>query len=248
MKTRILSLMTLPLLAAVVLMSSCKKDSASDKNLITLSQNSVTLYHNDTYQIDASCKDNIAYSSHNEYVASVSNSGFVTAQYVGETNVSLKSNEDSKTFKVTVAPKSTLYPEPNIEIGESMASVLQKYPNAEIDDDCLFIDEYSPAAPELYIYFDDNRCVEDYDIWVESKHASELSTFIRERYKFLGVEEGIYVFINGLNENTATMGVYYEYSSYYDQYVVVYLPLFGKGLDTKALKASFDNMPKKMHN
>ena len=244
MRTKFLSI---ALMAFVVLMSSCKKDSASDKNTITLSQNSVTLYHNDTYQIDARCKDNIAYSSHNEYVASVSATGFVTAQYVGETNVSLKSNEDSKTFKVTVAPKSNLYPEPNIEIGESMASVLQKFPKAEICDDFLFIDEYSNAAPELYIDLDENRCVEDYEIMVDGEYSSELNTFIRERYKFLE-EEDEYVFINGLNLNTATMCVYYEYDSYDEQYWVYYEPLFSKGTDTKELAASFENIAKKRMN
>lgn len=243
MRTKVLSI---ALMAIVVLMSSCKKDSASDKNTITLSQNSVTLYHNDTYQIDATCKDNIAYSSHNEYVASVSNSGFVTAQYVGETNVSLKSNEDSKTFKVTVAPKSNLYPEPNIKVGESIASVLQKYPNAEIDDDFLFVNEYSPTTV-LYIMLDDNRCVKYYGVMMEGKYLSELSTFIRERYKFLGVEDGVYVFINGLNENTATMVI--GYTSDEEMCVVMYMSLYGKGSDTKALKASFEEIAKKkMHN
>lgn len=245
MRTKFLSI---ALMAFVVLMSSCKKDSASDKNTITLSQNSVTLYHNDTYQIDARCKDNIAYSSHNEYVASVSASGFVTAQYVGETNVSLKSNEDSKTFKVTVAPKSNLYPEPNIEIGESMASVLQKFPKAEIHEYYLFIDDYSPAAPELYIELDDNRCVEAYEMYVEGEYSSELNTFLRERYKFLGVEDDYYVFINGLNENTATMDVCYGYSSYLEQYWVYYEPLFSKGTDTKELATSFENIAKKRMN
>ena len=117
-----------------------------------------------------------------------------------------------------------------------------------IYDDCLFIDEYSNAAPELYIDLDENRCVEDYEIWVEAEYSSELNTFIRERYKFLGVEDGIYVFINGLNENTATMGVCYEYDSYYEQYLVCYLPLFSKGIDTKELAASFENIAKKRMN
>ena len=117
-----------------------------------------------------------------------------------------------------------------------------------ICDDCLIIEDYSPAAPELYIDLDENRCVEDYEIWVEAEYSSELNTFIRERYKFLGVEDGIYVFINGLNENTATMGVCYEYDSYSEQYTVVYLPLFSKGIDTKELAASFENIAKKRMN
>ena len=117
-----------------------------------------------------------------------------------------------------------------------------------ICDNRLFIDNYSNAAPELYIDLDENRCVEDYEIWVEGEYSSELNTFIRERYKFLGVEDDIYVFINGLNENTATMGVCYEYDSYYEQYTVVYLPLFSKGIDTKELAASFENIAKKRMN
>lgn len=235
-------------MAFVVLMSSCKKDSASDKNTITLSQNSVTLYHNDTYQIDARCKDNIAYSSHNEYVASVSATGFVTAQYVGETNVSLKSNEDSKTFKVTVAPKSNLYPEPNIEIGESKASVLQKFPQAEFYDGVLFIDNYSNAAPLLCIFLDDNLCVSFYGTFVKGKYSSELKTFMSERYYYLGEKDGMYIFINGLNENTATMGVSYKYDSDDDEYTVIYLPWSSKGIDTKELAASFENIAKKRMN
>ena len=125
---------------------------------------------------------------------------------------------------------------------------LQPVISSIIDDNFLFIDEYSNAAPELYIDLDENRCVEDYEIWVEAEYSSELNTFIRERYKFLGVEDGIYVFINGLNENTATMGVCYEYDGYFEQYAVVYLPLFSKGIDTKELAASFENIAKKRMN
>ena len=125
---------------------------------------------------------------------------------------------------------------------------LQPVISSIIDDNFLFIDEYSNAAPELYIDLDENRCVEDYEIWVEGEYSSELNTFIRERYKFLGVEDGIYVFINGLNENTDTMGVCYEYDGYFEQYAVVYLPLFSKGIDTKELAASFENIAKKRMN
>ena len=124
---------------------------------------------------------------------------------------------------------------------------LQPVISSIIDDDCLIIEDYSPAAPELYIDLDENRCVEDYEIWVEAEYSSELNTFIRERYKFLE-EEDEYVFINGLNLNTATMCVYYEYDSYDEQYWVYYEPLFSKGTDTKELAASFENIAKKRMN
>ncbi len=85
-------------------------------------------------------------------------------------------------------------------------------------------------------------------MYVEGEYSSELNTFLRERYKFLGVEDDKYVFINGLNENTATMGVHYGYSSYLEQYWVHYGPLFSKGTDTKELAASFENIAKKRMN
>ena len=44
------------------------------------------------------------------------------------------------------------------------------------------------------------------------------------------------------------MAVCYEYDSYYEQYAVVYLPLFSKGIDTKELAASFENIAKKRMN
>lgn len=125
---------------------------------------------------------------------------------------------------------------------------LQPVISSIIYDNCLFIDDYSPAAPKLFIALDENRCVEFYEIWVEGEYSSELNTFIRERYKFLGVEDGIYVFINGLNENTATMGVCYHYNSEDEHYAVVYEPLFSKGIDTKELATSFENIAKKRMN
>ena len=124
---------------------------------------------------------------------------------------------------------------------------LQPVISSIICDDCLIIEDYSPAAPELYIDLDEKRCVEDYVRWVEAEYSSELNTFIRERYKFLE-EEDEYVFINGLNLNSATIFVYYEYDSYDEQYWVYYEPLFSKGTDTKELAASFENIAKKRMN
>lgn len=123
---------------------------------------------------------------------------------------------------------------------------LQPVISSIICDDFLIIEDYSPAAPELYIDLE-NRCVEGYGIRVDREYSSELNTFIRERYKFLE-EEDEYVFINGLNVNTATMCVYYEYDSYDEQYWVYYEPLFSKGTDTKELAASFENIAKKRMN
>ena len=83
---------------------------------------------------------------------------------------------------------------------------------------------------------------------MKGKYSSELKTFMSERYYYLGEKDGMYIFINGLNENTATMGVCYEYDSDDDEYTVIYLPWSSKGIDTKELAASFENIAKKRMN
>ena len=190
-------------LMAVIAISfmGCKKEK-----LITLSITSTTLHHGETYQISAQCENPITYSSANEYYAKVSAEGLVTAQYVGNTTIKLHSEEDDRTFTVIVAPESNLYPEPNIRFGETKNSVISKLgtPDATTDSGIGYND-YSPNAPMLLVMLDDNDCVDDYAVIVETAHSSELSTFLSERYKFIGYSDGLFGYMNGLTTESATM-------------------------------------------
>ncbi|MCR5659936.1 MAG: Ig-like domain-containing protein [Bacteroidales bacterium] len=179
----------------------CKKEK-----LITLSETSTTLHHGETYQISAQCENPITYSSANEYYAKVSSSGVITAQYVGRTTIALKSEEDAKTFTVTVAPKSNLYPEPNIRFGETKNSIISKFgtPDSSTDTSVGYID-YSTNAPGLLVMFDENDCVNDYAVIVKTAYSSELGTFLSERYYFIGYSDGLSAYMNALTTTSATM-------------------------------------------
>ncbi|MBQ5958416.1 MAG: Ig-like domain-containing protein [Bacteroidales bacterium] len=65
--------------------------SCNKEKLITLTESSATLHHGETYQINAECENPILFSSENEYHAKVSSSGLVTANYIGNTTITLQS-------------------------------------------------------------------------------------------------------------------------------------------------------------
>ena len=140
---------TLFLIGAVLslLLVSCSKDDEVD-NLITLASSEKTLYFGDEYQIEATSNTPILYSSENEYHTSISESGLVTARFVGETNIVLSNGNDTQKVLITVKPKINLYPEPNLEFGISKSALIAKYgtPDSETETNIFYLD-YSNASP-----------------------------------------------------------------------------------------------------
>lgn len=174
--------------------------------LITLSETSATLHHGETYQIDAKCENPITYTSADEYYASVSETGLITANFIGSTTIALQSEEDSKTFSVTVDPRSDLYTEPNILFGETKEAVIGKLGTPAVDQgDAIAYSNYAPNAPILVVMFEDN-CVEYYGVYVNPDYGDELNNvFLAERYYFIGTEDGINIFADGTTAETVTM-------------------------------------------
>lgn len=244
MKTK--QLLFVLLATLFMLATSCSKneDMASQKKLITLSTTSATLHNGETYKIQAQCDNTITYSSGNEYHAKVSSSGVVTAQYVGNTTITLKSKDDTKTFSVNVSPRSNLYPKPNINFGETRSSVISKLGTpASTTSNAIGYTSYSANAPILAVLFDNNNCVSAYSLLIYSTYASELSTFIRERYVYVTYSDGLYLFINSLSASTATMIVGYgQYNSNYSQ--SIYIPYDKKDAYTEDLDAILKELTK----
>jgi hypothetical protein len=184
--------------------AGCSKDNDSDE--ISLKVSEKTLYHKEEYQIEAISKAAINYKAGNEYHAEVSETGLVTAKFVGETNVLLSNGEDTKNFKVIVKPKSNLYPEPNVKFGDSKSSIITKFgkPDSETSSGIAYSD-YSNAAPILMFMFDSSNKLTYYNVMVKTVYSSTLADFLFERYLGISENNGLFLFANGLNNSTTTM-------------------------------------------
>ena len=210
-------------LTGVAFFLSCnEEDKAPD--IITMKVSEKTLYHDDEFQIEATSNGEISYVSENEYHATVSDEGLVTAKFIGETNILLSNGEDLKKFKVVVKPKNNLYPEPDVDFGASKATIIAKFgtPDSETST-AIGYANYSNAAPILMFLFDSSNIVEGYSVMVKSTYSSSLSTFLLERYKAVTEIDGMYMFINALDTDTATkiIGLSLYNISYWQ---VLYMP------------------------
>ncbi|MBQ4205271.1 MAG: Ig-like domain-containing protein [Bacteroidales bacterium] len=224
----------LVVLSMILTLVSCKKDTAGNKT-ITLTTTSVTLHYEDVFQIPAQCDSPITYTSNNEYHAQVTSSGLVTAKHVGTTTITLSSEDDTKTFTVIVNPRSNLYPEPDIEFGETKESVILKLGEPDITtNNGLYNTEEiqytynSTTVKNLHIIFDDNNCVFLYSILVYSPASTLLFDYLLERYIYSGCDYGTYFntyyYTNGITPETESMNILlYSYTE--DYWHIDYIPL-----------------------
>jgi len=174
--------------------------------VITLEETSATLHSGETYQIQAECEFPITYTSENEYYASVSEEGEVTANFVGSTNIVLESESDTQTFVVTVEPVSNLYPEPEVEIGATKEAIIEQFGTPDIDEDeTLGYYNYSENGTMLMVMFDEEGLVYAIAVILDVSFEEELNTFLGERYLYVQEHEGMKIYINGLTLEETSM-------------------------------------------
>lgn len=214
----------LVVLSMILTLVSCKKDTTGSKT-ITLTTTSVTLHYEDVFQIPAQCDSPITYTSNNEYHAQVTSSGLVTAKHVGTTTITLSSEDDTKTFTVIVNPRSNLYPEPDIEFGETKENVILKLgePDISVVDTIsippyttysyIAYTNYSTNTRSLYINFDENNCVSEYNISVHSPISTQIMDYLLERYSYESGDDLGYYFFR-----------YKNYDELPDMLIVLYYP------------------------
>ncbi len=130
----------------------------------------------------------------------------MTARYVGSTTITLEAETDTQTFEVTVEPTSDLYPEPEIEFGETKEALIERMgqPDEE-EDDVIAYYNYSENVMMLMVLFDEEGLVEDYGLILDPSFEEELGTFLGERYMFVQEEEDIKIYINALTLEEASL-------------------------------------------
>lgn len=210
-------------------LAGCKKDEEKTKDTIKISNGtSVTLYSGDRHQISASSISAISYSSGNDFCAKVNSTGQVTANHVGNTSISLRNNDDTKSVRVTVKAESNLYTEPRISFGDSKSTVESKLGTPdEINNGNYFYRNYSSVVDLLMVSFENGK-VEGYALSVKTSYASELGTFLFERYAYYGEIDDYLMYGNAFSVSDATklVGVRTNYS----YIAVMYIPnLSSKG-------------------
>ncbi len=211
-------------------MSSCSKDNTN--NRIDLESTNKTLYFEDKYKIVAESKDPINYTSSDEYHATVSGTGLVTAGRIGETSIILDNTHDTKVLKLHIKPKLVLYKDPYLEFGSTEWTVVNELgePDEESSNSIAY-NLNSDVAPLVMYTFDDYDRLEYVVVLANSLYTEDLADYLLERYIPVSIAD--LIFVNGLTPEETSMLVKLELfnTSYW---MVVYASYTGSGTRSEA--------------
>ena len=130
-------------------LSSCSND---DDSAITISPKEVTMKVDESKQLQTT-GDIQKWSSENIFIVSVSPTGVVTANHVGETNIMASGNGNSATCKIVVEPQYSYYIEPLCQEGITKADVKRfekRNLRSETDDGLFYDGENSLVSAVAY--------------------------------------------------------------------------------------------------
>jgi acylphosphatase len=188
-------------IVSLTLFAACSKDDGDLK--ITSSRN-IELTSKNTSQIE--CSDSKAtYASENEYVATVSTTGLITAKRIGETYIDVNGQ---KSVKVTVTPVYTDFTEPQLLFGATKDEVFAKVgTNYSVSDDNDIAYKSTNGIIKGYLYLLKDGKVEAVAMVVNSLYVDNLTDFLLERYVPVTISEKDYtaLYINALTAEKATI-------------------------------------------
>ncbi len=215
---------------------SCSKET---KKLI-LDKSSTQLYQLETSMITSN-GTKVTYESRDPYVASVKETGEVTANFVGETIIDVKADEGTAEFNVTVKGKYHTFNEPCHDWTKKRDEVFAMHPSLSfsISGDYWIATVDESKAMLIEYKFDSSNKLESSAITIHQDYALDAMHFLAERYLPVTQRDGYYFFVNGLSTSTANTSVAMTKMSGYKVYMIMYLPYNG----TKAGGIDSINIP-----
>jgi len=214
--------LSLLLVVVSLFLSSCVKEEV--KKLI-LDKTSTQLYQSETSLITSN-GTNVTYQTRNPYVATVNETGEVTAHFVGETVIDVNADEGNAEFKVTVNGKYHTYDEPCHDWTKTKSQVFDMHPSLSFSPSGEYWVATLDASKAMILEykFDSSDRLVSSAISIHQDYALQAMYFLSERYLPVTEKDGYYLFINGLSTATATTSVAMTKMSGYKVYMIMYLP------------------------
>ena len=222
----------------------CTSCDESAKELV-LSDSYVNLHYDETKYVYVVGENGTAmWESGNEFVASV-NSGTITGNHVGETFVSAKVNGKTAICQVEVSPQYYTYVEPIMKWGISPSELknIKGTPDQTQSSGVLvYYQDKNKGIIEMYV-FKINQLT-SCAVALNLKNT-DVSRFILERYHIFAEKDGVFMFINAMSLDEATLGVSFQIvsTSSLSYSLVTYMP-WDNSSNSPAKKVSQFNVNK----
>lgn len=184
-----------------VLVFSCTEK----EQFITLTDTHVTIFYDGSKQLSVNystdeLKSNVYnYTTSDSTVVKVSQSGLVSGVSIGSAIVKITSKDGKYTDECsfTVSPKSTLYKEPYVVFGSSISTVKSNESRtiySETATSIIYTDTDIDVRNVMYLFENAKSTSALVTLTQTSAISAEVTTFLKERYQYLGVSNGVYYF------------------------------------------------------
>jgi len=201
-------------------LAGCSK-SDSDPG-ISFNVSSLSLYADQTHQLFQSSSD-VNVTSSNDFAATVSKRGLVTAKHVGSATISA----GSSTCQVTIKPRYTPYPDPYTTWGASKSTVKAKLgtPYSETTTGLV----YQISSTTIAAYQFENDKLTGVGVAVSTAYTSQISSALVERYVMINANPSanfgdiIAMYINANSLEAATVVVGIELVNI-NAFLIIYIP------------------------
>ena len=186
----------LPLLILVCI--ACTKE---EKEHFTIDQDNVSLQHDGTIQLTTTPSQTCTWTSDNETIATVSESGLVTGVFIGDTKIRAQTSTGNliDVCNVHITPRSTLYTEPFFIYGSSISMIKSKEKRSLYNEDSeslIYNGENLNVRYVLYLFETTGLTSADVLLENTASVATETVTFLEERYSLLGFTDEVIMYQN----------------------------------------------------
>ncbi len=188
----------LMILVVAILATSCKKEQG-----IVLSETDVTMHYDEEKQLEVSFLDeamDYSFSSSNENIAFVSEDGLISGVSIGSVTITVKSKDGqySDECKVVIKPYyAFLYSDLCCEFGAYKQKVKEFEKRELAIEEDQSLSYYGDMEYVLMVgYSFEDYKLESSAIIIDTYMGEILSDYLFERYKYIGYEDGVIVFMS----------------------------------------------------
>jgi hypothetical protein len=207
---------------------SCGSDGDDDPG-ISITPSSVSMHYDDTKQLSA--QGATSWSSNDEFVAKVDQSGLVTGGHVGTTQIIASNGKKTSICDVTITPQYFLYDTPLLDWGISMTSVKSQETHELLStkENNLMYNYTKGEIACLLTYNFENDKLRGIVVILNYSYYVDAGYYLLERYQPVAESEGMYVFLDALTKDKANTTIGLETTTISGSKVVsiIYIPVSG---------------------
>lgn len=207
------------LIFASVAFVGCSKDDKKllpEKPLLSINEKSVTLFYDESFQIEVKKENNVIsnssliFSSSDENVGMVSASGLFEANKLGETTITVTGEGQTMEVEITVKSYGVMFEEPVVDFSSTRDGIKRKEKrklSAETAGALLYEGE-NANIEGLFYTFKNNKLSSALVIFAQRAALVErLGVFYGERYEYAGASDDLLLFRDDKNKLLIGFGV-----------------------------------------